>query len=315
MLEIASRVKFAIYARQQRLASTLLEGWAAIQAGRSLIALAQILILVGTDWDKLTPTIYSEPEAPTCRAAGGLSMFCVVPGINDTVIKWIIVLLLIVIVSGFLPLATSIIHAWISLSISTGIGLPDGGEQVAQVLCLIIPFLYIVHPISNGWKSQSKRPTNGTALAVSTAGWRLLAIQFAFIYLESGISKLSVDDWQNGSAMYYVFRDPSFGSSGWIGEIALYFSDLPLVTALITWGTIVGEVAIGVCILIAGNRTRLISVIMIVALHVGIIVTIGLWSFGAIMIAGGLLACVPLCFRSEEPSANAYDGNLVTSEN
>lgn len=59
-----------------------------------------------------------------------------------------------------------------------------------------------------------------------------------------------------------------------------------------TRGVIVGEIAIGLCVLL-GSRWRKVTFIATAVLHLGIIATIGLWSFATVMICLVGMACMP----------------------
>lgn len=119
-----------------------------------------------------------------------------------------------------------------------------------------------------------------------------LRVQVAYIYLDSGISKLSHEDWLNGSAMYYFVRDPSFGGSGFVGQVVRWVTNFDYGVAFLTWAPIVMEIAIAIMIL-GGTMRRSAALALSLTLHLGIIAVIGLWSFGAVMIASVALAALP----------------------
>ena len=63
-----------------------------------------------------------------------------------------------------------------------------------------------------------------------------LRLQIAYLYADSAIAKMGVDDWQNGSAFYYFIRDKMFGSAGAFAPLWMWVSDQSLTTLMITWG-------------------------------------------------------------------------------
>ena len=93
----------------------------------------------------------------------------------------------------------------------------------------------------------------------------------------------------NGSAMYYVVRDPSFGASGPVGYVMREITFLPVGVAAVTWGSMVLEVLIAV-LLLRGSRHRGVALALSIALHVGILVSIGLWSFALVMVGAMIVA-------------------------
>lgn len=67
---------------------------------------------------------------------------------------------------------------------------------------------------------------------------------------------------------------------------------VPALVAGLTQGVIVGEIPIGLCVLL-GARWRKVAFIAAAVLHLGIIATIGLWSSATVMICVVGIACMP----------------------
>lgn len=287
-----------------------------LQVGRSIIALAQISVLLFSNWGDLAPDVAGVPRGPQCFGPSVISLFCL-DGSQEKM--WAVpasVGLLVLVVLGVVPAITSMCQWWVALSLATGLGLPDGGEQVAQVVTLILIFLCIGDWRFCAWFSPERARGGGQAVqGIALGGLWALRLQMAFIYLESGLAKLGVDDWLNGSAMYYVVRDPSFGASGILGAVLRAMTAMPLGVALMSWGTIVVEVAIGLFLLFA-KRDRRLALYAVVFLHVGIIVFIGLWSFAMVMIGAVTIASTgdrKLCdFKAREEPPKRGDPSEVS---
>jgi antimicrobial peptide system SdpB family protein len=260
-----------------------------VQIGRTIIAAAQILLLLGTSWKNLTPYVYGVPDDVTCSYLARVAIFCVVPDLNPAGIpRAVAVAILVAVCAGVVPRYTGFLHLWVSFSIGVSLTLPDGGEQVAQVATIAVAILLLGDNRLIAWRSE-RRSTAIAWLGVSYAGWWVLRLQMAGIYLQSSVAKFGVDDWLNGTAMYYVVRDPSFGATGFIGSILRAVTDTPLGTAALSWGAIAVEMVIGICVLL-GPRMRRLALIASCLLHVGIILSIGLWTFGLIMIGAMTIA-------------------------
>ncbi|MCT9620340.1 HTTM domain-containing protein [Curtobacterium sp. C2H10] len=127
---------------------------------------------------------------------------------------------------------------------------------------------------------------------VALGGLMVMRVQVTAIYLNAAIAKLFAPEWVNGTAEYYVLRDPFFGASGPLAPVLRAATTLPAVTVGVTWGAVIAEIAIGVLIL-CGPRSRSIALVLCVVLHGAIIITMGLWSFGLIMIAIVGIAAMP----------------------
>lgn len=264
-----------------------------IGIGRSTIAVAQASFLALTTTSALFQPLTGVAEGPKCQGIAQAGLFCLGEqiGLDSNTSKWIVIALLMIVASGVVPRWTAVPHAWLSLSVSWSINLPDGGEQVAVLATLflipiLLPDLRLWH-----WSPLTYTPTphwSGTGLA----GIVLMRLQIAIIYLHSGLSKFGTEDWVNGSAEYYFVRDPMFGATGVVGDTMRWFTSYPAGTAFLTWSAIALEVAIGVLIL-GPFRQRVFSFTGALALHGFIIVTMGLWSFALIMIGTVFVAASP----------------------
>lgn len=255
--------------------------------GRGIIALGQMSIVLFSSRSHLTP-VTSAGESFVCEGVAAWGAYCVLP---DRVGSVVVLAILGAVCLGLAPLCTGVLHAWASFSIATGIGLPDGGEHVAQVVTLLIVVLLVPDVRRVAWRWG---PDAGPQMLVgiSMAAWWFLRLQMAGIYLHSAIAKLGVENWVNGSAMYYIVRDPSFGAVGPAGDLMRWLTNRPLGVATVTWGSIAVEIAIAILLLHRG-RARALALGLAVALHAAIIVTIGLWSFGLVMIGAMLVAAAP----------------------
>lgn len=119
-----------------------------------------------------------------------------------------------------------------------------------------------------------------------------LRLQIAYLYADSAIAKMGVEDWQNGSALYYIVRDRSFGSSGPLTPIWLWLSDQSLTTLALTWGAIAIELAIALFTLLDA-RWRLAAFWLGLALHALTFLSMGLFSFSLVMVAVAALIATP----------------------
>ncbi|KHK96035.1 hypothetical protein LK09_16935 [Microbacterium mangrovi] len=105
--------------------------------------------------------------------------------------------------------------------------------------------------------------------------------------------------------MYFILRDPYFGPSGSVGDIMRTVSDTAPGTAILTWGTIILECVIGV-LLLSSWHWKKYALALIVTLHLGIAICLGLWSFALVMMGTGTVAAYRLRSRPHATlSANA----------
>ncbi|WP_273409053.1 sporulation-delaying protein SdpB family protein [Corynebacterium ureicelerivorans] len=262
--------------------------------GRSLLALGQLMTLVATPFIAFIVPV-GEYDGAKCDSLRKVSLLCVGSPSDHLLIKrWILILILAAVVAGIYPRYTGILHAWATFSMSVSFTLPDGGEAIAFIVSLLVLPICLIDDRRNHWKSPDPLSVYPSWKKGISAAFSLgLRIQLAFIYLNSSIAKMGVEDWQNGSAEYYVLRDGGFGVSPPFDTAFLAISHNPWGSLLLTWAAICGGLFVGVGLLL-GKKARLAAFILDVAFHVGIIITIGLWSFALVMIGAAALAANPM---------------------
>jgi predicted DCC family thiol-disulfide oxidoreductase YuxK len=117
-------------------------------------------------------------------------------------------------------------------------------------------------------------------------------VQVAFLYLQASVLKSKVEEWANGTAMYYWLLHPSFGVPNWLRVVARVVVTVPVGVALLTWGVVALEffLAIG---LFLPSRARRYLLFAGLGLHTGIALLMGLTSFSLTMAAALLLLLHP----------------------
>ncbi|OHT67855.1 hypothetical protein BKG67_23415 [Mycobacteroides chelonae] len=220
---------------------------------------------------------------------GYASLYCMpLFGIGMTGRTLLVGAVLLLVVIGYRPRLLALPHLWATLSLSTSITLPDGGDAIALIFVLLITPLCLIDQRTSHWKSPSTRMRleyRAVGYVVSWAG----RIQLAFIYAHSAISKMGVEDWANGTAFYYFARDKMFGSAGILSGLTLKLSSVPFGVVAITWGAIVVELIMAVGIL-STPRIRVMSMYGAIALHTAIFFALGLFSFSAVMVGVSVLS-------------------------
>jgi len=261
--------------------------WRLFMVGRTLIAVAQLTIYLFTPLAFLTPQVGGVTREQHC--AGPLqswNLICI--GLPPDLIRALCVAVLLLVISGFVPRWTGLVHLYIALSTASGLTLVDGGESAAVVALWWIAAICLFDHRRNGWSGASPKHFAETAsrpwwVGIPHAAAMALKIQCSIIYLHSATAKFGTDAWVDGSAIYYVTRMEMFGVSGPLGSLALAITASPLGSFVITFGSIAIEIAIAVLIWVRG-KARIVAVALSSALHLAIIALIGIGSFGLIMI-------------------------------
>jgi antimicrobial peptide system SdpB family protein len=263
----------------------------AIGFGRTLIAIGQISVLVFTAPVNLFPETLTSEFGPQCDGLlASISAYCLVS--QSIPLVWVNLFLaigLLVIVSGYRPRYTALLHFWISLSIASTIRLPDGGDVVAQIVTLLL--IPVCMADGRVWQWTAHKPTEASWLhGFSWAFIWAIRVQMAYIYFSSGVTKIGVPSWSEGTAVYYVIRGEMFGTNTILSPIAYVLTEVPLFSLLLTWGTIVLELLLGILLVMPQRAASRLALGGSWLLHAAIIVVMGLFSFGFLMLGAVLIA-------------------------
>jgi len=257
----------------------------ALSTGRSLLALAELTVLLATPGRILFgSTPYASPDR-LCSGVGMLSLWCVQgagtqPG---TVNLTIAVVILGAVVVGLWPRWLCVPHWYVAFSVATRMVVPNGGEDVAQILTMLLIPVCLGdtrtcqwrrpdHPMAPGWRGSAY------------AGYLLLRCQIAIIYLDASLSKLEFHSWQSGTAVPILLNNPQFGLPLEIRPAVERWLSPVWIGAAVTWAVIAIEITVAVTMLF-GTRVRRVGLVLAVCLHLAIVIVMGLFSFGLIMIS------------------------------
>ncbi|MCX5147863.1 MULTISPECIES: sporulation-delaying protein SdpB family protein [unclassified Streptomyces] len=271
-------------------------------AGRSLICFAELTVVLLTPAKALLIPVLTITEGARCDGVRSASAFCVGGDSSAEYARWLLVAVLLVAASGYRPRWTVLPQLWAVYSIAVSISVPDGGESVGLIISLLMLPICLADDRKWHWSSPDE-PLRLNRHAIAFAAFWAIRIQLAYLYLDTAISKFGVSDWANGTAEYYFLRDNMFGISEPLDGLFLELSKIPVVVVGMTWGALVVELIIAVCLL-GSDRWRKVALVFDVLLHGMIIVTMGLWSFALVMIGCAVIAATPTSVapRAEEPS-------------
>lgn len=249
-------------------------------AARSLLALAELSILVFTSDADLFPTVPNGPTGPRCDGLRTLSLWCVSSSpVALTIFRIVTIAVLVLAASGFRPRWTCIPHWYATFSLAAAIHVPNGGENVARILTLLLIPLCLGDDRIWHWRRPAT-PLPAWWAGTAYTAHLVIRLQVVIVYGQAVWLKVVEPEWRAGSAMHFVLQDAYFGSTP---ELAAFLESGVLTTA-ITWGTILLESAIVISMF--GNSTvRRIGLALAVVLHGGIILALGLASFGLVMIS------------------------------
>lgn len=256
---------------------------------RSLLATATLLTLLVNSTDQLfQPLLIEDVGIIDRRGIAGASLFLLAR--NHLVLaKLLAITVLVLVISGWRPRFTAIPHWWISYSFAASASVIDGGDQVAATLALLL----VPVALSDGraWHWDGGGQGGKVASIVAQTSELLIRLQISVIYLFAAVLKFPTEEWANGTALYYWWIHPKFGTVGVMRWITDRIGPTVLVVPL-TWSVLVFELCLAAA-LFAPTRFRLRLLPVAIVFHLGIALVHGLPSFAIAMSAALVLYLRP----------------------
>jgi len=262
-----------------------------VAASRSLLSFAELTVLLSNS-DRLLFGI--APYAPTrelCSGVGGLSLWCVtgVGPQSHSAGRIIAIVILTGVIAGICPRWLCIPHWYVAFSLATRMSAVNGGEEAAQIFTLLLIPFFLGDTRTWHWQ-QSDRPLPPAWRGSSYAAQLTLRCQIIIIYVDAALSKLMFPSWQQGTAVRTIFHDPECGLPMGLRAIADRLLGPIWISAAVTWSVVLMELCIGVSMMFR-VRIRRRGLALAIILHMAIILAMGLFSFGLIMISILMAVC------------------------
>lgn len=257
---------------------------------RSLIALSTLLTLLFNPIYDLFAPMSGIDQYPTGN--GILSLFNIVPAnyFYLSVVKWFFIVLLLLIIIGWRPRYTGIIHWYISYSFYTAASTLDGGDQVAVAITFLLIPITLVDNRKWHWKSSDFKSNFSRVVAI--VPYYMIRLQVSLIYLHSFLAKVLREDWVNGTAVYYYLQDPLFGLNNFF-----LFMVNPIIKSWLvvipTWGTLIVQLVLFGALFAPKKHWKYYFIIGIF-MHEIFALMLGLFSFSIAMAGALILYLIPI---------------------
>ncbi|MEO0459948.1 MAG: HTTM domain-containing protein [Myxococcota bacterium] len=155
-------------------------------------------------------------------------------------------------------------------------GLADGGDNLIQLLLIYGALCDL------GGVAARYGPTWFVRARGVLHNFGLLAIwtQTCVVYLVAGTAKLQGEAWLNGTALYYALSTAEYTTPLLVGPLL----ESPVLLVLLAYLTMLFQIGFPFLVA-AGERSRRAALVIAGSFHLGIVVVMGLTSFGLFMIA------------------------------
>ena len=247
---------------------------------RTLLAISTLLTLLFNSKNTLFYFGVTDNISLKCSEVNSFSIFCAFNNLNTALLISYIVLLFVII--GLYPRITAILHWWITYSFATSSFAVDGGDQIASIITLILIPICIFDKRKWHWSTDSSNHSY-YAKTIAFFAYLLIYIQIFVIYLHSTIGKLWVNEWLNGTALYYWFYNSFFGLSDCLKPLFNIILKSPILLTFSTWGILLLELFLSLGLFYNQKKIRFIFCILGILFHFFIILVHGLVSFSIIM--------------------------------
>lgn len=257
---------------------------------RSILALGTSLTLIANSNYTLFGNVILEENYIESYWAARLNLFYI---FSDNLIVGKIIALfgLAAVISGFYPRITGLIHAYISWSLMFATDVLDGGDHITSNISLLLLPLCLLDNSKNHWKEYR---IAFKKIEISKLFYVLIIIQVFFIYLHAFIGKLNVEEWANGTALFYWSTHNHFGIHDFFRPMVVKLLANSIICQTLTWGVIALQFFFAASILLRQNDKRRWYVLLIgIFFHLNIIIVHGLFSFFFAMSGALILYLIP----------------------
>lgn len=250
-----------------------------IALARFLLAFGMLLTMLFNDMGIVANHNYKRLPDYTARHTAGISvplkqldLFMVMP---PGVAKGVIVVILLLVMSGFVPKVTGVLHFIACFSYHNYFLIVNGGDEVTYIMSLLLLPLCLSDPRMNQWKKREVEVSQSNM--VGTIALFMIQVQAAYIYFSAGYEKLFSKVWTEGTAVFYYTSHYRLGAPSWVQAVNEVITLTPAVK-LLSWGVIGFELLLAACIFLpAGIRRKML--IPALLFHALIVVNFGLVSF------------------------------------
>ena len=211
---------------------------------RTMLVASTLLTLIFNDTTILfAQGVGSNP--PTCIGSAKLSIFCILDP-HYELARYVSIIILIIAGSGWRPQITCVLHAWVAYSLKASASILEGGDQVASLLSLLLLPICLTDERKWHWElpvpsSEKISVAHDISNFAAYSAYFVIRLQVAYIYFDAASKKFNVQEWLDGTALYYWFSNSYFGATDLFKFILMPLVTSPLVAPILTWSVWIFE--------------------------------------------------------------------------
>jgi len=255
---------------------------------RSLLALCMLLTLLCNSIYDLFPGYHFADNQRLAHGIERINLFYLFSYKHILIPYLFSIAVLVAVISGYFPRITALLHAWVAYSIYYSLLIIEGGDQITAILTLLLLPACLTDNRRNHWQRRNQHIISNDVLRFFVrTSLIFLRAQMALLYLDAGVEKLKVNEWADGTAVYYWFNHNIFGAPGWMRWLLGGAFSNPYFVTAVTLGVIVLEISLFTGLFVR-QRQRYLLFAFAFPFHFLIFLTHGLATFWMGM-TGGLI--------------------------
>ncbi|PQJ11363.1 hypothetical protein CJD36_006060 [Flavipsychrobacter stenotrophus] len=250
-----------------------------IALARLLLALGMLLTILCNDMSivanhnyKRLPEYSAKHSSTISVPLKQLDLFMVMP---PGVAKGVVVVILLLVMTGFYPKVTGVLHFIACFSYHNYFLIVNGGDEITFVMSLLLLPLCLSDPRKNQWRHVETTASQGNI--VGNIALLMIQVQAAYIYFNAGYTKLFSRVWREGTAVFYYTSHYRLGATFWLQQINELVTRTPLVKVL-SWGVLAFELLLALCLFFSEKIKRKFFIPALI-FHGLIVINFGLISF------------------------------------
>lgn len=251
-----------------------------IGLSRSLLALGLLLTMLSTDINTLVHKYKDgnlvNPLLNESVALNKYNFFILFGYDHLNLMKYLAIIILAIVISGFWFKITSFLHWWIAISFLYFSSIIDGGDQINAVISLMLIPILLFDKRKNHWEKINTEISIRGIIPIITI-W-IIRLQVALIYFQASVGKYFVPEWADGTAIYYWWNHTVFGMPIIISNYVNFALSNSFIVSFITYSVLILEILIFLG-LTANLKYRKIILIIGIFFHLSIIIFHGIFSF------------------------------------